>query len=932
MVRYLVGIDLGTTNSAVAYVDLQEPGPRPQLRLFEIPQLTGRQRLSPHAVLPSFLYLPGEFDLEPGACALPWDKERNYIVGVLAREQGLRVPNRLVSSAKSWLCHGGVDRQSPILPWGAGDEVPKVSPVEASARYLQHIKEAWNWTMARDNPEARLENQEVIVTVPASFDDVARELTLAAAKNTGLSVTLIEEPVAAFYAWLSANEENWTEIIKEGQLILICDVGGGTTDFTLIEAIAGPEGPELKRVAVGDHILLGGDNMDLALARLVERKLSGARLDLVRFQMLTHQCREIKERLLSESGPEEEAVRLTGRGTALIAETLVAKISRDEVLSLILEEFFPFEEWSEGLKNFRSVPGGLREWGLPYARESAITKHLAAFLYRHGQKAPHFVLFNGGAMKPSLLRERILKALGQWFGSEARELKNPSLDLAICLGSAYYGLVRRGLGIKIGGGVPRSYYLGVAPKEEGKLSAVCLVPQGTEEGCELELPRSFEVITNRPVRFSLYHATDRQKDQLGEVITVQPGDLAELPPLVTVLKYGKRKEAKRIPVRVGALLTEVGTLEIFCRCLKTPHRWRLRFELRREKTAPQSLPPLPTGVVVEPTEQDRQGSLKRLPEDLRRRTEKAALALKETFSGQVPPEALPRRLREILEMEKDQWPLELLRALADTVIGLKDERKRTVAHEVRWLNLTGFFMRPGYGDRLDPWRIKQLWALHFEGLAHPRDVNCAREWWIFWRRIAGGLTSGQQNQILARIKPVLVPSRKKKGRPKIRFFREERPEMWLLAGNLERLPWQTKVDLGRALLTEIGRGLSLALGFLTLSRLGAREPLYGPINEVVPAPEVSRWILNLIERFTPPKKAGRAVLALAQALGHMGRMTGDRARDIDEETRHRLIAFLEMIPGTGVIVNLLKEARPLERTEATRLYGESLPEGLILKE
>ncbi len=930
MSRYLIGIDLGTTNSAVAYVDLKEPGPRPRLQIFEIPQLIDRGRLSPQAMLPSFLYLPGEFDLEPGSCALPWDKDRNYIVGVFARQQGLKVPNRLVSSAKSWLCHGGVDRRSPILPWGAGQEVQKVSPVEASARYLSHIKEAWNWTIAKDDPEARFEKQEVIVTVPASFDEVARELTLEAAKAAGISVTLIEEPTAAFYAWLSANEDSWTEFIRQGDLILVCDIGGGTTDFTLIEAQPGPEGPELKRVAVGDHILLGGDNMDLALARLAEKKLSGARLDLVRFQMLTHQCRQVKERLLAEEGPGEEAVRLTGRGTALIAETLVARLKKEEVLSLILEEFFPPQPWHDGLKGFKSVPGGLKEWGLPYARETAITKHLAAFLYRHGERAPNLVLFNGGAMKPALLRRRILESLAGWFGQEPRELTNPSLDLAISLGAAYYGLVRRGLGIRVGGGVPRSYYLGVASPEKDKLTAVCLIPQGTEEGSELEVPRDFDVITNRPVRFSLYHATNRQEDGLGDVVNLSKGELAELPPLVTVLKYGKKGERRHIAVRVGARLTEVGTLEVFCRSLESPHRWRLQFDLRREKPSRETAP-LATGVVVEPTEEDRRALVDRLEEDLRLRFEAAAEALRAVFSGQASPEALPRKLREILEMERDQWPLSLLRALAEVVIELKKERRRSPAHEARWLNLAGFFMRPGYGDPLDPWRVKQLWPLHLEGLAYPRDVSCAREWWIFWRRLAGGLTAGQQNQVLARIKPVLIPPRRKKSRQKVRFFREEKIEMWLLAGNLERLPWQTKVDLGRALLTEIGRGLPLNLAFLTISRLGAREPLYGPANEVVPAPEVSRWIQDLIERFTPPAKAGKAAWALAQALGHLGRMTGDRARDIDEDTRHRLIAYLELFPQAKGIIRQLKEPLPLEKAEAARLYGESLPEGLILK-
>ncbi|NPB09163.1 MAG: Hsp70 family protein, partial [Thermodesulfobacteria bacterium] len=432
--RYVVGIDLGTTNCALAYADLKATGPELEIKVLEVPQLVGPGRLGQREVLPSFLYLPGEFEFV-GDLALPWDPERRYAVGVFARDQGALVPSRLVSSAKSWLCHGGVDREAPILPWGAGEEVPKISPVEASARYLQHLREAWNYLMARDDPEAALEKQLVIVTVPASFDEVARELTLKAAQMAGLEeVVLLEEPVAALYAWLSRHEKDWQEHLHEGERVLVCDVGGGTSDFTVVEVKRGPEGLSLERVAVGDHILLGGDNIDLSLARLAERKLPKARLDFARFQTLTFLCRQLKERLLAPDGPEEDAVRLPGRGRALIAETLVAKVSKEEVLELILKEFLPQVEFSSSLARVESVPRVMREWGLPFARDPAITRHLAAFLYKHEVQAVDVILFNGGALKPPVLRERLREEVSRWFGQSVRELETVSLDLAVAVG------------------------------------------------------------------------------------------------------------------------------------------------------------------------------------------------------------------------------------------------------------------------------------------------------------------------------------------------------------------------------------------------------------------------------------------------------------------------------------------------------------------
>ena len=909
--RFVVGIDLGTTNCALAYADLRETGPELKIRTFEIPQLVGAGRLGQRSVLPSFLYLPGPY--EEDDLGLPWDPERKYAVGVYARDQGALVPSRLVSSAKSWLCHGGVDREAKILPWGAGEEVEKVSPVEASARYLTHLKEAWNYEMAREDPEARLENQLVVLTVPASFDEVARELTLKAAELAGLQVVLLEEPVAALYAWLSEHEEDWQETLKEGEHLLVCDVGGGTSDFTVVEVKRGPLGLGLERIAVGDHILLGGDNIDLSLARLAERKLPTPRLDFARFQTLTFLCRELKERLLSPEGPEKDAVRLPGRGRALIAETLVAEISREEVLSLVLKEFFPEVEFGSALARLESVPRVMREWGLPYARDPAITKHLGAFLYKRGIKRVDAILFNGGALKPPVLRKRLREEVARWFGREdLKELETVSLDLAVAVGAAYYGLVKEGLGIRVGGGLPRAYYLGVAEGERPK--AVCLVPKGTKEGEHLVLPRKFKVLTNRPVKFPIYTSSLRQ-DALGELVELNQEEFVALPPLTTMLKFGRKSGIKEIPVEVEAYLSEIGILETYCRSLETPHRWRLQFSLREEETREE----VPEGVAVKREEE----TPLPVPEETVKR---AKALLREAFEeGRDKLSGLVRTLEGLFEMERDRWPLGLLRSLAEELITLKDVRKKTALHEARWLNLTGFTLRPGYGDPLDPFRLRKLWSLYFEGPSHRSDKAVSLEWWIFWRRVAGGLNQAQQEQLLAKLRPFLW----REGGRGAKASPQERREMLLLLGNLERLKPKTKLEFVRQVFPEVRKKKETFLLF-TFKRLLARELLYGPANCVVPAKEAEPIIKEFLAslRKKPPKERQKALLA--EALLTVARLTGDRVRDLSPETREEAAALAREFGLGEEALSAFFEVKPLADKERRALFGESLPLGLRL--
>src|SRR5579884_2809098 len=594
MSRYLIGIDLGTTNSALAYVDSRHPlhGGRVDLRPFPVPQLVAAGEVKERPLLPSFLYLPGPHDLPPGATALPWDPGRAFAVGEFARNHGGRVPGRLVSSAKSWLCHAGVDRSAGLLPWSALPDVPRISPVEASARYLHHLVESWNFIMAKDRPEDRLEKQEVVLTVPASFDDVARNLTVEAAHKAGLdNIVLLEEPQAAFYCWLATHSAKEAGPLKPGARCLVVDVGGGTTDFSLIEAVEEKGELGFVRQAVGDHLLLGGDNMDLALAKYVESKLPGAgRLDAVQYGLLTQACRNAKETLLAPAAPASTPVTVMGRGRAVIGGAQHTTLTPDEIRKVLFDGFFPAGPVDTPVQ--KGARTGLHEMGLPYVSDPAVTHHLAEFLRQHarpGQEGqpPTAILFNGGVFTPESLRRRLVDVMRGWYDRPGQPwhplvLSNPSLDLAVALGAAYFAWLRHVSGKRIGGGIARSYYIGVDEgDEQQRRTVVCVVPQRLEEGQDVELPKpELELALGQPVAFPLFTSTVRGDDRAGDVLRVTPEQLLQLPPLHTILRGGKRSGTKRVPVTLAARSTAIGTLELFCVAREGDNRWRLEFNIR----------------------------------------------------------------------------------------------------------------------------------------------------------------------------------------------------------------------------------------------------------------------------------------------------------------------------------------------------------------
>lgn len=919
---YVIGIDLGTTNSALSYADLRVPGEaRQQIKIFPIPQLTGLGEFVRLKVLPSFLYIPGNYDIDKLSIQHPWPTSNDNFVGSLARDHGAKVPGRLVSSAKSWLCHAGVDRNARILPWGAAEEVYKVSPVQATAAYLLHLRKAWNHSRG-DEEELFLENQTVILTVPASFDEVARELTLAAAEMAGYRhVTLLEEPLAAFYSWLIGHETVWERFVQPQELILICDVGGGTTDFTLVSLTPAEGGsPRFERIAVGDHLILGGDNVDLALARRVELDFGQKRrgLSTDRWKALCHQCRQAKERILA-GDIETGKITLMGAGSRLIAGTLSAELNRPTVEETVLEGFFPLVEPDAEKPPIQRA--AITEFGLPYEAEPAVTRHLGRFLERHRKDVaravgkttpfPDLILFNGGALKPAIVQEKIRAAIRHWFqendAARPRVLDNPDPDLAVALGAAYYGLVKTGRGVKVGSGSPRSYYLGVKrPQDEAgdqPQAALCLVERGMDEGARIELcDKKFEVLANQPVRFDLFSSSFRSGDRCGQLVTIDD-TFAALPPLATVVQFGKKAAKTLVPVTMEAEFTEMGTLALWCRSLISDHRWQLAFQLR----APSAAVQIEERAVLDA------------------KTVEAARALIGQAFGSAERahlEAVVKQISQCVDLARDDWPLSLIRELADSLLSDPAVRSRSALHEARWMNLTGYCLRPGMGHGFDSERIAKAWKVHGQGVIHTKNAQVRSEWWIMWRRIAGGLTPGQQRQLIQEMTPLLSPA---KG-AKIKVSPQEQLEIWMAVANLERLYVKDKIRWGRLLLSQIQPLKSKAQHLWSLSRIGARQLLYGPADRVIPPAEAAVWITHLLGQTWPNPKP------VAAAITQLARRTGDRTRDLEKAVIDRVLAFLVPAEDFADQRRYLTEVIPMAKQEEGAIFGESLPSGIVLRE
>ena len=602
--QYFLGIDLGTSNCAMAVVASAQ-GSRAPVKDVPIWQVQSAGQTAARPLLPSFLYLPGEHELPPEAIRLPWDHTPPIVIGEFARWQGARVPGRLVVSAKSWLCHPGVDRSAPILPWGAPPEIRKLSPVAASAQLLSHMVRSWDFT----HPDAPMARQEVVLTVPASFDEVARSLTVEAARQAGLErFSLLEEPQAAFYDFMARHRRDLGSILEGVRLVLVVDVGGGTTDFTLIQVGTSPKGPVLRRLAVSDHLMLGGDNMDAALGRIAEGRMtaSGRALSAIQWSQLVQASRDAKEELLGPQGPDQYHLAIAGESSRLMGGTLSATLSRGEVQQVILDGFFPRSGPAD--RPVREARTGLQELGLPYVQDPAVPRQLAAFLAAHAEAGmaalgapggraraedlprPDALLLNGGVFNSDRLADRLIEILSGWWpgAPRIRLLPQVSLDLAVARGSAYYGLVRHGPGRRIGGGTARAYYVGLEEKTAPEPVALCVIPRGQEEGVPVEVAdRVFQLTLGRPVQFPLFATTSDRVDAPGDIVPVTE-DLSPLPPLHSVLTP-KEQTRGAVPVHLRSVLTPIGTLELSCVSNLSPEQWRLEFALRGAETREESV-------------------------------------------------------------------------------------------------------------------------------------------------------------------------------------------------------------------------------------------------------------------------------------------------------------------------------------------------------
>ncbi|MFI5343950.1 MAG: Hsp70 family protein, partial [Chlamydiales bacterium] len=920
--RYLIGIDLGTTNCALAYVDTEKP--HFPLQLFPISQLTALGKTDALSTLPSFCYLSARGEWPKGSLKLPWKEESGTFAGQFAKVQGARVPTRLVQSAKSWLCNMAANRRDKILPIDAADISQRLSPVEASANYLIHFRDAWNASMAKGDLSAELEEQEIILTVPASFDEVARSLTVDAARLAGFRhVTLLEEPQAAFYSWISQHEKEWQKEFKPGDRILVCDVGGGTTDFSLIKIDEKEGQMGFQRMAVGDHLLLGGDNMDAALAHYLEQKLQAQGcppLDSNQWLQLLASAREAKEELLSAAPDQHEpfSVVIQGTGSAVVKGSLAISVQRSEVEDLISRGFFGIYPLSEALTLNRSR--GFRTMGLPYEDEPSITKHLAHFLQQarcleEDQGGVDYLLFNGGTMKPAAFQESILHSLQSWFPHRSTQvLPSINLNLAVARGAAYYGKVRRGMGVAIRGGLPRTYYLELEVKNsagEMQKQAMTLLSRGSEEGHLFQPEQIFSLRANTPVAFNLFTSNVRLHDREGSLIEIDEQEMHRLPPIQTILRFGRSQAGKEahqiIPVRLGIRLTAIGTVEIWLESQNTVHRWNLEFQLRSVTGQDNQL------IALEKKQRDETFEAGFL--------EEAKQTIEGLFKGTIKPGQVMELLEGQLDRPRREWPPSVLRGLWETLCKCASLRKLSAEHDARWWNLAGFLLRPGFGYPLDDFRIKELWKIVLGELKAVKSPDVQIQTWICFRRIAGGLNKGQQMQIAGELTADLFDKKRSKLESHKKGESYAYSEKIRALAALERIDLPLKMRLGEALVDKIERGEAADFDLWALGRIGARHLFYGSAAQVIPKDTCAKWV----EKLTSAQGMDResALFMLSQ----LARKTDHRELNLPDSTIQKL---LKRYPDAQLKERILEE-RSLTEKEQEQVFGESLPSGLVLE-
>ncbi len=915
----VVGIDLGTTHSVLAWTDEARAfRGAAGVEIFAVPQLVSATEVEARPLLPSFLYAP-----LPGESAEDRWGDAPYWAGAVARRRGTEVPGRSIASAKSWLGYAAVDRAAPILPWGADEdaaELPKISPVDASAKILGHLRAAFDAAF----PGAPLAEQEVVLTVPASFDEDARELTVEAARRAGLSVRLLEEPQAAFYDFMGRAPEG--ELVKLVERaggaahVLVCDIGGGTTDLSLLrveEDTGAAGGVKVTRIAVGNHLLLGGDNMDLALAHACEARLVAPpdRLAPSRFAQLVLACRAAKERLLGDEPPDFFPVAVAGHGAKLLGGVLRTDLQRGEAERLVLDGFFPPVPRDARPARGRSA---LVAFGLPYEKDPAITRHIAAFLARHGLSSGaskiDAVLWNGGVFRASAIGERLLDVLSSWSGAQVVSLAYTDPDLAVARGAVAYGLSLRGRGLRIEGGAARGHYVGLSAAPNERRPAVCVVPRGAREGVRYAAPdRTFALAVGRSVRFDLF-TSDSASHAPGDVVTLDDDVFEKLPPIAVRFDAGSAARAGASEVRVGieGELSAVGTLDLAC--VETsapegaaPRRYKLAFQLREAEGE---------GVT---------GAPRRVFSALK--VAQASEAVLRVF-GKGRPDVSPREVKDLWrELEKilgdrAAWTMEVARTLFDALAGNVKSRRRSADHERVFWQLAGFCLRPGFGDPGDAQRAAILAPLFAERLAFQDETRTWQQFWIAWRRVAGGLDEAAQLAIRDAVDPFLAPAEKRLKKPK-GWKPDAQPELLDMVASLERVPAARRAELGAWILEKTWTDRD-PRWWAAIGRIGARVPAYASVHQVVGPSTAERWLDQLLrDKWEDLPTAPAAAVQLA-------RVTDDRARDVSPRVRAEVERRLVKAGARDVWVRAVREFLPVEEADRAAFFGEGLPAGLRL--
>jgi molecular chaperone DnaK (HSP70) len=900
--RYCVGIDLGTTNSVIAYIDTLTADVGAEFsRVFPI-----AQRVGPTSVQ-TLDYLPSALLYEPQI-------ESKWTAGRYASDQARYQPQRVVVSAKSWLCHAAVNRESMILPWGS-TEVPTedhISPVGAASRVLSAIRDAWNREMAGGEADYRLEEQDVVITVPASFDEVAQELTLRAAHDIGLMrVRLLEEPQSAFYRWLESSEHR----LRFDQLVLVCDVGGGTTDLSLFEVSKGPGVlPRISRLDVSDHLLLGGDNIDATLAEhlgaLVREKQQNE-LSFSQKLALRAIARDVKEQVHSGSSEAENnlLVSVPASGSSLFANSISLEVSARHLREMVMEGFFPVCSPDERPASSR---GGLRDVGLPYARDPRITAHLAAFLRGRSIGA---VLFNGGTLRDPSLRQRTLECLTSWQSQQLEELQNKDFDSAVARGAAWYAFMQRQRDDRlIFAGYPRSLYLELYRErrvEAPKL--LCIVPKGYSGDEPLIVESAgLSALVDRPVRFQVWSSLTRSDDSPGSVISESEGEVRPLASLVTKLSLPSGHSLQggsRLSISLAAMLSETGLLALECRgavplASGASHdaSWKLTFNVRKEDEQDLSesdaadLSPAVVQRCIEVI--DRYYGRRKGAEDEER------------------PKGLFKSLEDASRIKREEWSMALMRAMWPACERGLTRRARSLEHEVSWLNLAGFILRPGFGASMDAVRMDEAWRVQETGLAFPKETASRAAACIFWRRIAAGLSVRRQ-EVLFRHYFADVAKSPLYG-----------PELLRMLASLERVDMDSKEQFFQALFQIVTSPKKHTFGNApgwALERLLARLPLCGELDAVVPGSVAGRWTEMIVE--------GRDIRLSTQEMHgillSVAAKTDDSRRDIDPALKARIIKKLRSTGAPTASLAGLQHVIELEHKQVSRLLGENMPAGLV---